>query len=104
MGKSKQTLDISSVLFGMAVGAGAVVAANIAGRNPERRLDQILVNRALDKVYQAALQTGPTRLDGNQRYVVFSDHHKGALTGADDFIKSKSTYQTALDYYHKEGY
>ncbi len=43
-------------------------------------------------------------LPATHRYVIFSDHHKGANTGADDFQFSKPTYLTALDYYLREGY
>jgi hypothetical protein len=43
-------------------------------------------------------------LAAGQRYVIFSDHHKGAGTGADDFKGCKATYLAALDHYFAEGY
>jgi predicted phosphodiesterase len=36
--------------------------------------------------------------------IIFSDQHKGARNGADDFILAEQNYLTALDYYHQNGY
>ncbi len=57
---------------------------------------------ALDRAYAAA----PTRtLDARaDRLVVFSDHHKGARDGADDFQRSERTYNAALTYYDALGF
>jgi predicted phosphodiesterase len=38
------------------------------------------------------------------RFVIFSDHHKGARNGADDFALCEAAYAGALDYYHDGGY
>ena len=38
------------------------------------------------------------------KIIIFSDQHKGAKNGADDFIKSEKTYLSALQYYYKNGY
>lgn len=38
-------------------------------------------------------------LKSGDKFVIFSDHHKGAGTGADDFKESAETYYNALDYY-----
>ena len=35
----------------------------------------------------------------NSRIIVFSDHHRGAKNGADDFMKAEGSYLAALDYY-----
>ena len=35
----------------------------------------------------------------NSRIIVFSDHHRGAKNGADDFMKAETSYLAALDYY-----
>lgn len=43
-------------------------------------------------------------LGATDRYVIFSDHHKGAGTDADDFKKCKMTYLAALEHYWSEGY
>ncbi|HJS54492.1 MAG TPA: metallophosphoesterase [Chitinophagaceae bacterium] len=38
-------------------------------------------------------------LKKNSRIVVFSDQHRGAKNGADDFMKAEGSYLAALDYY-----
>lgn len=38
------------------------------------------------------------------KFIIFSDQHKGARNGADDFVMAESTYLEALDYYHLSGY
>ena len=45
-------------------------------------------------------------LKENSRIIVFSDHHRGAKNGADDFMKAEGSYLAALDYYfqHKFQY
>ena len=35
----------------------------------------------------------------NSRVIIFSDHHRGAKNGADDFMKAETAYLAALDYY-----
>ncbi|MDQ3460824.1 MAG: hypothetical protein M3498_16250, partial [Deinococcota bacterium] len=38
------------------------------------------------------------------RLVIFSDHHRGARNGADDFEAAEETYRAALDWYFERGY
>ena len=38
-------------------------------------------------------------LKENSRIIIFSDHHRGAKNGADDFMKTETAYLAALDYY-----
>ncbi len=38
-------------------------------------------------------------LKENSRIIIFSDHHRGAKNGADDFMKAETAYLAALDYY-----
>jgi predicted phosphodiesterase len=38
-------------------------------------------------------------LKENTRIIIFSDHHRGAKNGADDFMKAETAYLAALDYY-----
>lgn len=38
-------------------------------------------------------------LKENSRIIVFSDQHRGAKNGADDFMKAETTYLAALDHY-----
>src|SRR6476659_1563683 len=42
--------------------------------------------------------------DLNQRIIIFSDQHRGARDGADDFAVCENSYLTALDYYNQEKY
>ena len=38
------------------------------------------------------------------RFIIFSDQHKGAKNGADDFMICEPNYLAALDYYFEKGY
>ncbi len=38
------------------------------------------------------------------KYIIFSDQHKGARNGADDFAACEAAYLQALDFYAKEGF
>jgi predicted phosphodiesterase len=38
------------------------------------------------------------------RFIIFSDQHKGAKNGADDFMMSENNYVAALTYYQLNGY
>ena len=40
----------------------------------------------------------------NGRFIVFSDQHKGAKNGADDFMLCEPNYLAALDYYHQNNF
>jgi predicted phosphodiesterase len=37
----------------------------------------------------------------NSRIIIFSDHHRGAKNGADDFMKAETSYLAALNYYYE---
>lgn len=63
-----------------------------------------LLARGLSRVLKAARASGPIPLGEEHRYVIFSDHHKGAGTDADDFKPCKETYLAALDYYFERDY
>lgn len=39
-----------------------------------------------------------------ERFIIFSDMHKGAKNGADDFALCEAAYNTALDYYYADNY
>lgn len=81
-----------------------MLANSFFDRDPERRPSQRWVNRALDGRLQDGYNVGPIRLGPEHRYVIFSDHHKGARTRADAFRQCEATYLAALDYYHARGY
>lgn len=38
------------------------------------------------------------------KFIIFSDQHKGAKNGADDFMLCEPNYLAALDYYHSQGF
>lgn len=38
------------------------------------------------------------------RFIIFSDQHKGARNGADDFMACEGNYAAALDYYNRESF
>jgi UDP-2,3-diacylglucosamine pyrophosphatase LpxH len=41
---------------------------------------------------------------GTQRLIIFSDHHRGARDGADDFWRCERAYRAALGFYLESGY
>ncbi len=63
-----------------------------------------LLAKGLSRVLKAARESGPIPLAEKHRYVIFSDHHKGAGTDADDFKACKETYLAALDHYFDRNY
>jgi hypothetical protein len=65
---------------------------------------QKLVSRALDRLLSRARQQGEIPLEARHRYVIFSDHHKGAGDEADDFRPSHATYLKALEAYDALGF
>ncbi|HVK96561.1 MAG TPA: metallophosphoesterase [Flavisolibacter sp.] len=40
----------------------------------------------------------------SDKFIIFSDQHKGAKNGADDFMLCEPNYLNALDYYYDSGY
>jgi UDP-2,3-diacylglucosamine pyrophosphatase LpxH len=71
--------------------------------------DPARISRALDRALARALaqedEEGPRVFDLNaDQFVIFSDQHKGARNGADDFQVAEEAYHTALSYYDKMGY
>lgn len=40
----------------------------------------------------------------NDRFILFSDQHKGIKNGADDFASAERNYLGALEFYNREGY
>jgi len=105
MKPTTRKLDARSLLIGLAAGAGGVLAGQaFFNRHPDRRLEQNLVNRAMDRKLKEVAASDTIRLDFEHRYVVFSDHHKGARNLADDFVQCEQTYLAALDYYYERGF
>jgi hypothetical protein len=59
------------------------------------------IHAALDRAYAAA---SVRDIAAEDRLVIFSDHHKGARDGADDFLRCERSYNAALAYYDHLGY
>ncbi|MEZ5330297.1 MAG: hypothetical protein R3F19_35055 [Verrucomicrobiales bacterium] len=64
--------------------------------------DQFIV-RGLDRARRKFALEETVDLE-SLRMVIFSDHHRGAKTGADDFAECEDTYRAALDHYLGEGH
>lgn len=59
-------------------------------------LERITEKNKNDSVIDFNLQT--------DRFIIFSDHHKGTGDLADDFRLAENNYRTALEHYHANGY
>lgn len=66
------------------------------------------MHRKFSRIYREACKPGrmiPYEYEQDKdRFVIFSDHHKGDGSAADDFRKNGSLYDHALSFYWKEGY
>lgn len=68
------------------------------------------VHAALTKLYEHSLENPGKKglvMDMNpdtDRFIIFSDQHKGAKNGSDDFMHSEPNYLAALDYYYQQGF
>jgi UDP-2,3-diacylglucosamine pyrophosphatase LpxH len=60
------------------------------------------IARGLDRAYAAA--DSETIDLATARVVIFSDHHRGARDGADDFRRCEPAYNAALAYYFRQGH
>jgi predicted phosphodiesterase len=74
------------------------------------RPNKARVYKALNALYKS-MSTNPGKkglvihFNAQQdRFIIFSDQHKGARDGADIFAKSAKTYLNALDHYNEEGF
>lgn len=66
---------------------------------------QGLISKGLDEALERAQQDLVLEeLDEESRFIIFSDHHKGARDDADDFQQCEETYLRALDWYMNNGY
>lgn len=62
------------------------------------------INRAFDSLLQELNEQNKRILRDNDRYIIFSDLHKGARNAADDFMPCEPTYLAALEHYLAEGF
>ena len=105
MPRNKGPSRVGTLLAGAAIGAGATAAvAYWLSKSPQTTPAQIRRNRALDLALSRARATEATSLLPGQRYVIFSDLHKGRRTPADEFRFCEATYVAALEHYYKAGY
>src|SRR5919199_477242 len=81
------------------MGLWNTVRGRLKARKRRKTRDAIFV--ALDEARRAAVRREITVDD---RVVIFSDHHKGARDGADDFQRCERAYNAALVYYHYLGW
>jgi predicted phosphodiesterase len=73
------------------------------------RPDKQRVHTALDDLYIKINDTGKRGTtisfeNNKQKFIIFSDHHKGAKNGADDFAAAEKNYLQALQYYNDSAY
>lgn len=96
---------LTSFAIGMAAGAGLVWLRNSRFRKAPHTLpDQKRINRSLSRTLAKARREAVIPLVPGQRYILFSDHHKGGGDVADDFRPCKETYLHALNDYFQRGY
>ena len=64
------------------------------------------MNKKFNRIYNTARKPeNKIPIDFEQdRFVFFSDHHKGDASPADDFKKNKELYTSALSFYKNEGF
>ena len=74
-----------------------------ASSQADDRRDYRAEHAALDRAYADA-QRGCRDLEPGGRYIIFSDQHRGARNGADDFESAEETYMAALAWYFEHGY
>ncbi len=105
MKKKHYRASITPFVTGVAVGIGLIMLREARGRrDPDHSPSQRRINRALDAALHHARRLKKLKLNMTDRYVVFSDHHKGARNSADDFVQCERTYLQALDYYHDQNF
>ena len=81
-------------------------ASNRFSSKPDRQRIYKALSALLDCIIKEEKKKGPiipfdcTR----EKFIIFSDQHKGAGNGADDFMICAPNYLAALDYYFEKGY
>src|SRR5919107_5504974 len=78
------------------MGLLGAIRDRLDGRKRDKARESIF--DALDEARSTAAQRAITVDD---RLVIFSDHHKGARDGADDFQRCERAYNAALAYYNR---
>jgi len=75
----------------------------------ESRPDKNLVHSSLTRLYHDISSNpgkkGPViSIEPSDKFIIFSDQHKGAKDGSDDFSFSEKNYLTALKYYNEQNF
>jgi predicted phosphodiesterase len=81
-------------------------ASNKYASRPEKGRVFEAMDKVLEDIRSGKEKTGVIiPFDAEKdRFIIFSDQHKGARNGADDFMLSEQNYLTALDYYLQKDY
>ena len=81
-------------------------ASNKFASRPDRNRIYKALTDLHDCIIKQEKKKGPViSFDGKKdKFIVFSDQHKGAKNGADDFMLCEPNYLAALDYYYQNDY
>ncbi|MFL5742324.1 MAG: metallophosphoesterase [Flavisolibacter sp.] len=83
-----------------------VWASNKFSSRPDKKRIFKALSSLHDCIVKEVKQKGPViRFDSKKdKFIIFSDQHKGAKNGADDFMLCEPNYLAALDYYYQQGW
>jgi predicted phosphodiesterase len=80
-------------------------AASRFSSQPDRLRIFSALSKLLDSIKTEPGKKGPvipfSRLE---RFIIFSDQHKGRKNGADDFVAAEPNYLKALEFYYQQGF
>jgi predicted phosphodiesterase len=81
-------------------------ASNKFSSRPDRQRIFKALTDLHDCIIKGEKKKGPViPFDSSKdKFIIFSDQHKGARNGADDFMLCEPNYLAALDYYYERGY
>lgn len=81
-------------------------ASNKFASKPDKERIFKALSSLHDCIVKQQKKKGPVILFDSKKdkFIIFSDQHKGAKNGADDFMICEPNYLAALDYYFQQGY
>ena len=81
-------------------------ASNKFSSKPDRQRVFKSLSALLDCIVKGEKKKGPIISfdSGKDKFIIFSDQHKGAKNGADDFMLCEPNYIAALEHYYQQGY
>jgi hypothetical protein len=73
---------------------------------PDKNAVFLSLSRLLERISTGKRKKGVPKLFNikEDKFIIFSDQHKGARDGADDFAPCEENYLAALDYYYQHGF